>query len=97
MSGNGSISLSSFNPKLVADGSDGVIVTSAISNGDFRTPVANLFVNTVMKTINVVLSNNSTPANSTANVVGGSIWSDGTYIYVAPSNNVIKRVALTSF
>src|ERR1700722_11464682 len=97
MSGNGTISLSSFNSKLVADGSDRVIVTSAISNGDFQTPVANLFVNTVMKTINVVLSNNSTPANSTANAVAGSLWSDGTYIYYASSNNVIKHVSLTSF
>jgi hypothetical protein len=86
-----------MNSKLVADGSDGVIVHSSVSNGDFQTPVANLFVNTVIKTINVILSNNSTPANSTANVVAGSLWSDGTFIYFAPTNNVIKRVSLASF
>jgi len=40
---------------------------------------------------------NSTPANSSANAISRSIWFDNTYIYVAISNNDIRRVAHSSF
>lgn len=55
----------------------------------------NLFAN--VKTSNLVLTYNTTPANSTVNTVAGSLWSDGSYIYYSTSANTIKRVALSSF
>jgi len=97
MAGNNSIKLSAINPKNNADGTDQVVAVSNVSGGDFLIPVSNLFSNTTLWANNLVLKQNNTPANSTANVIGGSIWSDGTYIYVATSNNTIKRVGLTSF
>ena len=45
----------------------------------------------------VYLTNRSTPANSTATVSQGRFWFDATYAYFATANNVIKRVALSSF
>jgi len=55
----------------------------------------NLMAN--VRTSNLVLTYNSTPANSTANTVAGALWSDGNYIYYSTSANTIKRVALSSF
>lgn len=97
MSGNNSIALSQLPLKLVADSSDAAIVWSNTSGNNFQTPVGNLFANSTMTSKALVITGNATPANSTANVVGGSLWSDGTYIYFAPANNVIKRVTLASF
>lgn len=53
--------------------------------------------NTTLKANNLVISKNTTPANSTATVVSRSIWFDSDYLYVALSNNSIKRIALSSF
>lgn len=38
-----------------------------------------------------------TPANSTITVARGTIFVDNTYIYVATSDNILKRVNLSSF
>lgn len=51
----------------------------------------------VLSTNNMVLRDNSTPANSTITVAQGKIWADASYIYVATANNTVKRVALSSF
>ena len=51
----------------------------------------------VLSTNNMVLRDNSTPANSTITVGQGKIWADANYIYVATANNTVKRVALSSF
>lgn len=66
------------------------------------------FANTVTFSQNVVSSNNftannlfvsykSTPSTSSDVVNQGKIWYDNNYIYVAVSNNTIKRAALSSF
>lgn len=52
---------------------------------------ATIFANLTIKTTT------STPANSTANALQGTIWYDSSYLYVAVANNSIKRVALNSF
>jgi hypothetical protein len=52
---------------------------------------------TVLLPVGYVPTGN-TPANSTSTVVTkGASWSDGNYIYVATSNNVVKRATLSSF
>lgn len=42
---------------------------------------------------------NVTPANSNALAITApaTAWSDGNFLYVATANNVVKRVALSSF
>lgn len=80
-----------------------VLVANSGSNTEYVTvnnfltnSSANISSNVVSANV-VIISGNTTPANSTANTVKGSIWSDGTYLYVATANNVIKRVTLNSF
>ncbi len=99
---NNSTRLSSFQTKTVADPSDALVAYSAISNADVIIPVSNLYANVGLTsngvtTSTLVITENTTPANSTANSIQGSIWSDGTYIYVTTATNTIKRVALTAF
>ena len=98
MASNNSTTLSKLQPKNNADGSDQVVAFSTVSsNNDVLIPVSNLYTNTTLTANNLVIKQNNTPANSSANVVPQSIWSDGNYIYVAVSNNSIKRVALSTF
>lgn len=58
-----------------------------------KVTVANLFGNS---TANVVIFN-ATPANSTITVKKGTLLFDNNYIYIATSNNNLKRVSLSSF
>jgi len=98
MAANNSTALSKLQPKNNADGSDQVVAFSTVSsNSDVLIPVSNLYTNTTLIANNLVIMQNNTPANSSANAVPKTIWSDGNYIYVAISNNSIKRVALTTF
>jgi hypothetical protein len=47
---------------------------------------------------NLIVRGTATPANSTSTVVSqGTIFWDANYIYVATSNNVVKRAALSTF
>ena len=56
--------------------------------------VSNLLGNS---SANIVIQT-TTPANSTAlTVKAGTLFFDNTYLYVATSNNNIKRVALSTF
>ena len=62
--------------------------------------VNNLFGNTTdlsLKANNLQIMLANTPANSSSNVVGRTIWFDNNYLYIATSNNTIKRVSLESF
>lgn len=46
----------------------------------------------------VLASNIGTPTNSTSTTVSsGTIWVSGDYLYVAVSDNVVKRAQLASF
>ena len=99
---NNSTRLSLLQPKIVADSSDALVAYSAVSNADVIIPVSNLYSNVGLTsngviTSTLIVTHNTTPANSTANSIQGSIWSDGTYIYVTTATNSIKRVALTAF
>jgi hypothetical protein len=97
MAGNNAIQISQLQVKNNADGSDQIVAYSNISGNVVITPVSNLYANTLLTANQVLLLQNNTPANSTANTLGKTFWSDGSYLYYAVSNNVIKRVALSSF
>ena len=64
-----------------------------------QAPLANAFSNVTVTFNGVVIVTNTTPANSVAsnNVVVGSMWSDGSFIYIGCSNNVIKRASLSTW
>lgn len=55
--------------------------------------VSNLLGNS---SANIVIQT-TTPANSTITVKAGTLFFDNTYLYIATSNNNIKRVALSAF
>lgn len=61
-----------------------------------------LLLDTMFENINnatanvVIITDNTTPANSTVTETQGRIWFDDDYLYVATSNG-IKRVLLTTF
>ena len=71
---------------VIVDDPSGTPVTKYVT-------VSNLLGNSAA---NVVIYN-STPANSTITVKKGTIMFDSDYLYVATSNNTLKRVALTAF
>lgn len=72
-----------------------VNLSVTFANANFSIYLANtqtLSVNTIY------IRDTTTPANSTAIVVQqGKVWSDGNYLYVASSNNHVKRSALSDF
>jgi hypothetical protein len=57
---------------------------------------ANMTGNVITGT-QLIATDNTTPANSADVAVQGRIWYDDTYLYVAISNTVIKRITLESF
>lgn len=72
---------------IVADAA-GTPITKKITKSDFLSMVAS---NTL------IMSNKSTPANSTITITQGTMFFDADYLYVAVSNNSLKRVSLTGF
>ena len=62
-------------------------------------------VNTFFSNVSIItVSNNlviplkTTPANSTStSILRGSIFHDSNYLYIATSNNTVKRVSLSTF
>lgn len=82
-------------------------VSNTFSNSDLliivRDPLGDPTTNTITaQTFVEVMANNyliasQTPANSTITIGQGMILYDNSYIYVAVSNNVLKRAALSTF
>jgi hypothetical protein len=89
--------LSQLQPKAVAAGTDQVVMYSNTSANDVLTPVSNLYTNTLLTAANLVIGQNNTPANSSANCLAGQIWADNYYLYFCPANNYIVRAALSPF
>ncbi|NDG30417.1 hypothetical protein EB118_10130 [bacterium] len=63
------------------------------SNATKKVTVSHLLGNS---SANVAIRN-VTPANSTITVKAGTMFYDNSYIYIATSNNNLKRVSLSSF
>ena len=71
-----------------------ITVGNLLGNSNVDFAVANartLSVNTV------IIRNLQTPANSTANVQGGTLFYDSNYAYIAVANSIIKRIPLEAF
>lgn len=77
---------------IVETNTSGNSVTSQISMENlFSNSNLDLVANTIATEIQ------STPTNSTPTVTKGTIYSDGTYLYVAVDTDQLMRVALESF
>lgn len=78
-----------------------VVVVNPSSLSDTQKVTVNTFFSNVAignTTINqLTVSDKRTPANSTITVAQGTIFYDNTYIYIATSNNVVKRITLEAF
>jgi hypothetical protein len=81
-----------------------ILVANAGSNTEkclvndfFGNSSVNAAVFVYTTTDELVITDNTTPANSTANVTQGRFWYDDTYLYIAVGNNEIKRVTLEAF
>lgn len=91
-----------------AVGDDLIILQDVSANQTTIITVANFFGNsqanivlssntTHISTLNLLVTDFSTPVSSSDTVRKGKIWTDANYIYVAVANNVIKRANLNSF
>jgi hypothetical protein len=91
-------------------GGDYVLVVDAPGTNSAQTmycTVTNLFNNcssnltisntSVLSTNNFTLRRSDTPSNSTITVARGTMWFDENFLYVAVSENILKRVSLDSF
>jgi hypothetical protein len=65
----------------------------------FSNSSANLVVsNAAILSANTIINRNKqTPANSSITVTRGTIMYDDDYLYIATSNNTLKRIGLTAF
>lgn len=97
MAGNSGISAANLQVKIYADANDQVMMWSNSAANVVITAVGNLYANCILTSNTIILLQNNTPVSSSANVMQGQLWSDGSYIYYAYANNSIKRVALSSF
>lgn len=77
--------------------------TTLVANGDLfvvvRDPSGAPTTNTVtFSTVRSQLVVANTPANSSAlTITSGTMLYDANYLYIAVANNVVKRVALSTF
>ena len=80
-----------------------VLVANAGSNTEYVT-IENFYNNTsanitsnVITGTQLLATDNTSPANSTATVTQGRIWYDDDYLYIAIGDDLIKRVTLETF
>lgn len=89
------------NAPVVAGSDLLVVVTNPSSNAATRKVTVNTFFNVsnsvVVSANTLVVRNFQSPANSTIAVTQGTIFYDANYLYIAVANNMLKRVALSSF
>lgn len=77
--------------------------TTSLANTDLllvvKDPSGTPTTNTMtLNSFRSVLAIANTPANSSAlTVLGGTLLYDSTYLYIATSNNTVKRVTLSTF
>jgi len=88
---------------VVVDDTSGTPVTKKMNVGRPLTQgLKGRFANTTISQLEitgdrVVIQNDKTPSSSTQTITKGSFFFDTNYLYIATANNIIKRVALSSF
>lgn len=82
--------------KLILAANSGSNTEYCTANDFLNNTAANISSNVITANI-LIVTDNTTPSNSTANVTFGRMWSDGNYLYIATATNVIKRITLDTF
>jgi len=68
------------------------------SNGNLRAANSSTFISNLAVVVGNLTSNDKrTPANSSITVQRGTLFHDDDYLYVAVSNNTLKRLPFESF
>ena len=80
-----------------AANSDLLLIVTGIGTTPTTKKIAVSDFNSTVIANTVIITGNSTPANSTPTIVKGTLFYDSTYLYIAVDNNVLKRVTLESF
>lgn len=78
-----------------AANTDVLIIQDVSANTTNKITVLDLTKTVVANTL--VITGNSTPTNSSITVTQGTVLYDTDYLYIAVSDNTLKRVSLTSF
>ena len=91
---NNSLTVSQFPQCSNVAPSDRVVVLFNANSTTIKPSLRTITVSSF--SANIIVSN-STPANSTANGIAGTIAYDSNFIYVAIANNIWKRATLTTW
>lgn len=95
---NGNIGIGNTAPSAKLQVTGNTNVTGNLTVSADSTFQANLRINGTLTTNNVIIPTRSTPANSTAlTIQAGSVFFDSNFIYVATSDNIVKRAPLSTF
>ncbi len=78
-----------------AANTDVLVIQDVSANTTNKITVLDLTKTVVANTL--VITGNSTPTNSSITVTQGTVLYDTDYLYIAVSDNTLKRVSLTSF
>lgn len=78
-----------------AANNDLLVIQDVSANSTKKIALTDLTKVVVSNTL--IITGNSTPANSTISVPKGTLFYDNSYIYIAIADNTLKRVAIESF
>lgn len=63
-----------------------------------KVTVNNFFSNVEILTVNnFIITNNTTPSNSTITISKGKMFYDANYLYLSIADNTLRRISLASF
>lgn len=83
---------------LIVHNASGIPTTNIITVNNFLNNAnVNALYPASVKTANLIINFRTTPDTSSYTAQQGTIFHDNNYIYIAISNNNVKRAALSSF
>jgi MinD-like ATPase involved in chromosome partitioning or flagellar assembly len=63
-----------------------------------KVTVNNFFSNVDILTVNnFIITNNTTPSNSSITITKGKMFYDANYLYLSTANNTLRRIPLDTF
>lgn len=77
--------------------SGNVYLTSPVLISGSMTVTTNATYSQTLTANQIIINDRRTPANSTIDITAGTLFYDNTYLYIAVSQNLIKRIQLVSF
>lgn len=76
-----------------------IVLTNPTTHAETeKTLLSTLFSNVnIISVNNLIVANNYTPASNSVTMTKGTLFFSNTHLYVAISNNVLRRIALETF